>query len=75
VEDGINKQITWKFGVESETLQQDLLKFQEGRHVYVAASGGQISTPYMYGNCKRIRDTVFRHRHIKKSCYIILQRL
>jgi hypothetical protein len=52
--------------VESETLQQDLLKFQEGRNVYVAASGGQVSTPYMYGNCKRIRDTVVRHKHIKK---------
>ena len=52
--------------VESETLRQDLLKFQEGRNVYVAASGGQISTPYMYRNCKRIRDTVVKRRHIKK---------
>jgi len=52
--------------VESETLQQDLLKFQEGRNVNVAASGGQISTPYMYSNCKRIRDTIVKHGHIKK---------
>ena len=59
--------------VESETLQQDLLKFQEDRHVYVAASGGQISTPYMYANCKRIRDTVVKRRHIKKLLYCTLK--
>jgi DNA-binding Lrp family transcriptional regulator len=66
-----HKQPTYvEIWVESETLQQDLLKFQEGRNVCVTASGGQVSTPYMYANCKRIRDTVVGHKHFKKVVII-----
>lgn len=52
--------------VESETIKPDLEKFQENRKVLVAASGGQITTPYMYSNAKRIVNIIQCYSHVKE---------
>ena len=51
---------------ESETIKPDLQKFQEGRHVLVTSSGGQVTTSYMLTNATRIRDTILAYEHIKE---------
>jgi hypothetical protein len=51
---------------ESETIQPDLLKFQHGRHVKVAAMRGYFSTPFMYESCKRLKETAERYDWIEK---------
>jgi len=51
---------------ESETIQPDLLKFQDDINVRVAASGGFISTPYMADCCKYLKTVTNKHDHIER---------
>lgn len=51
---------------ESETIKLDLQKFQEDRHVQVIASGGQVTTSYMFTNATRIKETISKYDHIKE---------
>jgi hypothetical protein len=41
---------------ESDAIQPDLVKFQEDRAVYVGATGGTPSTPFLYETCKRLKE-------------------
>jgi hypothetical protein len=51
---------------ESETIQPDLLKFQNDIRVEVSAMRGQFSTPSMYKFCKRLKETAEQYDHIEK---------
>jgi transposase len=51
---------------ESETIQPDLVKFQEDRAVYVGATGGYPSTPFMYETCKRLKEMAEKYDWIEE---------
>lgn len=51
---------------ESDTIQQDLLRFQRGRRVRVGCVRGWTSTPYMYEFCKTLKDVAEKHDWIEK---------
>jgi hypothetical protein len=51
---------------ESETIQPDLLKFQQGRAVKVASTRGFLSTPFMYQSCKRLKQMAEEYNWIEK---------
>lgn len=51
---------------ESETIQPDLLKFQDDLNVRVVASGGFISTSYMHACCKWLKEISDTYDHTEK---------
>ena len=71
-EDGVNPGRWYKQPIycevwcESEAIQPDLLKFQHGRYVIVAASRGFPSTPFIYESCKRLKETAEKYDWIEK---------
>jgi hypothetical protein len=61
-----NQPIYCEIWCESETIQPDILKFQHGRKNKVAAMRGFPSTPCMYENCKRLKETAEKYDWIEK---------
>jgi hypothetical protein len=57
---------------ESATIQPDLDKWF-GEDVYIAASGGFISTDYFSKNCKRLARTAATHDNIEKIVILYLR--
>ncbi len=51
---------------ESETIQPDLVKYQDDLKVKVAAMRGFPSTPFVYQSCMRLKQIAESHDYIEK---------